>query len=201
MYSLKCLLWEDCVGVMVCIVHLWCSPLFFSPTHKFAYLTEFLSCCNAEEPLSSLWTHWIFLRVQSCFLSVTDMHWIVSSSINSFCLNLEAEKKKWPSPTHGIWPLVSLANYQSHINEPQFSRDGSVLFWIWRKIRILCEEKQPNYLRVFGERTHTYRHVSPLLFWHSAETCLCDEMVMSSLVLLWSQPPPPPLEDLMHSVS
>lgn len=108
--SLKCSLWEDRAEVTVCIV---------SPTHKFAYLIEFLSCCNAEGSLSSLWTYWIHDFESALFsLCVTVMVGTMNSHINYFCLNLVLKNRRSAPPLG--WLLVMLVHYGSHINEPVF---------------------------------------------------------------------------------
>lgn len=88
---------------MVCIVRLYCSPLF-SPTHIFAYLTERLSCHSAEyrKFVSHLRDHvesTSLYQLQSFFcqiffsLSVTGT---VNCKINSFCSNSELKSPVTP---------------------------------------------------------------------------------------------------------
>lgn len=109
----------------------------FSPTHKLAYLTEFLSCRSAEGSISSLWTRWIHQLPQKFIFirSYLDMHAICvvetisREKIIFFCLKFMAENLLF-SPTHEIQAFVfcSLSVLRHWIKIP---REISVpFFWL-----------------------------------------------------------------------
>ncbi len=121
----------------------------------------------------------------SVFFSLCHRHVRVCEQLNKlFLLKFRAGKKKSRpvppvgpdclchlliiSPTSVNWSFQEMDLYFSEFGEKQG----------------YCVRRSHPIISVFLEREHIDIGIyAPLLFWHSAETCLCDEMVMSGLVL------------------
>lgn len=189
--SLKCSLWEDHAEVMVCIACLWCSPfLSHSQICIFNRIPKLLQCRRL--PL-------IFVNILnpcfwvSPFLSKRHGYGRNYEQPNKFfLLKFSAEKLPF-SPTLGMTAGVAgslsvphqwtgFQGMDLYFSEFRVKKNKDI---VWRESIQLsqCFER---------ENTSIEACTHPLLFYHRAQTCLCDDMVMSSLYCCEAKHPPPP---------